>query len=125
MLIELMCPPPGEGQPVQKITALSDQIVFVFKQPLQPVFQVAMGATMLPCLGDYDAVLTQVEKAGLNIFDTPEGAQAAINKNHIAFFTSPSLGLYSFMFTNKVGMTVKATTAEITGLFEKKSRIIS
>lgn len=125
MFIELIQPPAKEGDPVQKITALSDHIMFAFKQPLQPIFQVAVGTAILPCIGDYEALLTELEESGLVVLDTPEGGKAAVNKDHILFFVSPSLGIYSLMFCGKMGMSVKATTADINGLFEKKSVIVS
>ena len=121
MFIELTQPPREVGQPVQTITALSDHIMFAFKQPLQPVFQVAVGTAILPCIGDYESLLVKLKKAWLSILDTPEGTQAAVNKDHILFFVSPGLGTYSLMFNGQIGMSVKATQTDITGLFEKKS----
>ena len=125
MFIQLMQPPTKAGDPVQKVTALSDKIMFAFRAPLQPVFQVAVGAVVLPCIGDYGKLLQQLEEAGLSLLDTPEGTQAAVNKDHILFFASPGLGAYSLMFSGQMGMTVKATQTDITGLFEKKSVIVS
>lgn len=123
--IELTMPPQQEGQEIQKVTALSDQISFAFKQPLDPIFTMAMGVAVLPFIGDYDDVLEQLEEAHFTIFDTPEGAKAAINPNRVLFYMSPQLGVYSMMFDGKIGMSVKATTAEIKKMFEgDKSNII-
>lgn len=123
--IELTMPPQQEGQEIQKVTAVSDQISFAFKQPLDPVFTMAMGVAVLPFIGDYDDVLEQLEEMGFTIFDTPEGAKAAINPNRVLFYMSPQLGVFSLMFDGKIGMSVKATTAEIKKMFEgDKSNII-
>lgn len=123
--IELTMPPQQKGQEIQKVTAVSDQISFAFKQPLDPVFTMAMGVAVLPFIGDYDAVLEQLEEAGFTIFDTPEGAKAAINPNRVLFYMTPQLGVFSLMFDGKIGMSVKATTAEIKKMFEgAKSNII-
>lgn len=123
--IELTMPPQQEGQEIQKVIALSEQISFAFKQPLDPIFTMAMGVAVLPFIGDYDAVLEQLERAGFTIFETPGGNKAAINPNRVLFYMSPQLGVYSFMFDGKIGMSIKATTAEIKKMFEgEKSNII-
>lgn len=125
MNIELTMLPQQEGQGIQKVTALSEQISFAFKQPLDPIFTMAMGVAILPFIGDYDAVLEQLEAAGFIIFDTPEGNKAAINPNHVLFYITPQLGVYSLMFDGKIGISIKATTAEIKNMFEgEKSDII-
>lgn len=125
MFIELKQPPAKEGDPVQVITALSEHIMFAFRAPLQTVFQVAVGTVILPYIGDYEALLKILEGDGMAILDTPEGGKAVVNKEHILFFVSPSLGIYSLMFRGEIGMSVKATQTDIIELFEKKSVIVS
>lgn len=123
--IELTRPPQQESQEIQKVTAVTDQISFAFKQPLDPVFTMLMGIAALPFIGDYDDVLEQLEEAGFALFDTPEGAKAAINPNRVLFYMAPQLGVFSLMFDGKIGMSIKATTAEIKKMFEgNKSNII-
>ena len=123
--IELTQPPQQEGQGVVTIKAVIDQINFATKQSLQPVFMVALAGAALPCIGTYQDVLDGLESAGFILFDTPDGSQAAVNAKHVAFFVSPQLGIYNLMFVGKAGLIVKATLAEIEGMFEEnKSPII-
>jgi hypothetical protein len=115
---------PAEGKPSQKITAVAEQIAFAFKQPLSPYFTIAIGPAILPCIGNYEAILKQLEEGGLTIFDTMEGGRAAINHKHVLFFTSPELGIYMFMFNSKIGLTFQTTLQEVTQMFDKRSSII-
>lgn len=122
--IDLVQPPAAEGQPVQKITAMSDQIAFAFKQPLQTFFTVAIGPAVLPCIGNYDILVKQLEESGLTVFSTLEGGQVAVNPKHVLFFTSPGLGIYMLMFPGKVGLTLKTTFQDMKQMFEGKSSIV-
>lgn len=122
MHIELAQPTSAGNVP---ITIISEHISFTFKQPLQSMFQVGLGAIVMPCIGVYELLLENLKQEGFGIFDTPEGTKSAINPKHVVFYMSPKLGIYSFMFGGKSGVSVKATIDEITQLFSEKSPIIT
>ncbi len=123
--IELTQSPQQEGAGITQLKVVIDQINFAFKQPLQPMFMVAMAGAVMPCIGNYDDVLESLSAEGFAILNTPEGSQAAINAKHVVFFVSPELGLFNLMFAGKSGLTVRATTVEIEQMFEPdKSPII-
>lgn len=125
MLLELRQPPAKQGESVQTVLVNSDKISFIFKPPLHPIFQVAVYGLMLPCIGNYDAALDVCKKLGFVSFDLEDGGTAAINKDHILFFMSPSLGQYQIMFAGNVPMTVKSTLKDITELFVDKPSIVT
>ncbi len=103
-----------------KLKVVIDQINFVFKQPLQPVFMVdmaGMDGAMMSCVSNYDQVLATLDNEGFALLETPSGLKAAVNPKHILFFVSPELGLFNLMFTGKIGLVVKATTAEMEQMF--------
>lgn len=122
-IIELSAVPPQEGDPVQTVFIPIGKIAFVIKVPLQPVFMVSIDGIILPCLGDYDAVISKLESDGFAIFDTPDCVKAIVNPEKIMFYLNPEIGLFHLMFLGK-GINVKATTEEIQKLFNEKSSII-
>jgi hypothetical protein len=117
--IELTQPPQAEGQPIVKLKAIIDQIAFTFKKPFEPTFVVVIADAKLPCIGQYEDVLNGLAAEGFTIFDTPEGTHAAVNSDRVTFFTSPELGIYSLVFLGKAALTVRATTNEVEGMFNK------
>lgn len=129
--IELMQPPAAEGQPAQTVHAIIDRIAFMFKQPLQPIFVVAVGNGTLPCIGDHAAVLQQLKVSGFTLFETPESGSAAVNKDAVLFYAqplangAPQLGQYALMFAGGTALTVKATAQDLENMLDDgKSSII-
>lgn len=125
MLFELRQPPTKQGESIQTVLVNSDNISFIFKPPLHPIFQVAVHGLMLPCIGDYDAAVDVCKKLGFVSFDLEDGGTAVINKDHLLFFMSPSLGKYKIMFAGNVPMTIKSTLKGITELFVDKPSIMT
>ena len=122
-IIELSAVPAEEGGPPQTVFIPVDQIAFVLKIPLQPVFMVNVSGAIMPCLGDYDAVSSYIELDGFRALGTPDGSKLVVNPEKIMFYTNLEIGMFHLMFPGK-GLNVKATTDEIKKLFDKKSSII-
>ncbi len=123
-IIELMQPPQNNQAPVQKVQAMSSQIAYAFKQPLESVFAVNIGGAILPCIGDYDALLDTLTGEGFTVFDTPENGRAVVNSERVLFFVNPELGIYTLMFAGKSGMAVKSTLRDVENMLLKKSSVI-
>jgi hypothetical protein len=126
-LVTLTQPPAGPQVPSVPVQAPVNQIAFVFKQPLQPVFMTALGDNIVPCIGDYDALLDELKDTHV-VLETVEGQKCAVNPDKIAFFFPTEIGQFSLVFTvsqpgqaGMAGLTVKATTAEIEGMFANPS----
>lgn len=122
-IIELSAVPPQEGDPVQTLFIPVDKIAFVIKVPLQPIFMVNVDGIIMPCLGDYDTVLSKLEFEGFRVLDTTDGVKLVANPEKIMFYLNPEIGLFHLMFPGK-GINVKATTEEIRKLFDEKSSIV-
>ena len=122
-IIELSALPPKEGEPSQTVFIPVDQIAFVLKIPLQPVFMVNVNGLIMPCLGDYDNVLSKLELDGFRNLGAPDGSSVVVNPEKILFYVHLEIGLFHLMFLGK-GLNVKATTQEIEKLFDEKSSII-
>jgi hypothetical protein len=123
-IIELMQPPSNNQAPVQKVQVVSSQIAYAFKQPLESVFAVNVGGALLPCIGDYDAILETLTGEGFTLFNTPEDGRAVVNPAQVLFFVNPDLGIYNLMFAGKSGMAVKSTRADIETMLLKTSSVI-
>ena len=124
-LIELMHPPENEGGVVNKTVVNAAKSAFCYKKALDPVFLVAVGGEVSPCIGTFETVAQQFVDAGFTKFEAPEGGLAYVNPNQILLYMRVELGIYRFVFDGKIALTVKATGAEVTALFEpNKSTII-
>lgn len=121
--IKVSTVPPKEGDPVQTVFIPIDQIAFVLKIPLQPMYMVNINSIIIPCLGDYDAVASKLELDGFHALSGPDGAKLVAKPEKIMFYIKLEIGLFHLMFPGK-GLNVKATTEDIQKLFDEKSSII-
>lgn len=92
-----------------------NQICFVFRKPMEPVYSLASPGAMT----GVDSVATPfdrlVEKLGDQFvpFEIPEGTTAYVNQNHVMFITSPQLGIVIMMFLGGIKLVVKEGLTEV------------
>lgn len=118
-LIELMHPPAEEGGVVNKTVVNAAKSAFCYKKALEPVFLVALGGDVSPCIGTFETVAQEFVAAGYVKFDAPEGGEAYVNPDQILLYAMVELGIYRLVFDGKIALTVKATGVEIEDMFSE------
>lgn len=79
------------------------QISFVFKQPLEQNYLLALFSALVRVDGVKTpllAVMEQLEgsKTIFDLFPTPEGSDVIVNPKHIMYIRSPQIGITAMMF---------------------------
>jgi hypothetical protein len=86
-----------------------DRIAFVLRQPLEPVYVVAMLGARTPVDGNVTPYDELVEQLGDKFvaFDTPEGTLAYVNPEYVMITMSPELGTTGLVFMGGLKLMVK------------------
>jgi hypothetical protein len=92
-----------------QISVNVDRIAFVARQPMEPIYTVAMPGARTPVDGNATPYDELVEQLGDKFvaFDLPEGTVAYVNPEYVMITMSPELGTTGLMFMGGLKLMVK------------------
>lgn len=107
--VHVPVPTPSGGEQLQQleIDVNPEQVIFIAKQPLQPLLIRMLGCQHIT----QTPVPTEFEN--LRRFDTLEGGTVWVNPNFIQFIFTPEIGKYKMIFVGGDGVVISTTREDL------------